>query len=239
MSKTIWIPSPFFHARGNSPLDMIVIHHIGSKNGKLYGVNGTVTWFTDEEVHKNAETGKVENKVSAHYIIPRKPFPYENDVYDLIHLVQHTDIAYHAGYSQWIVNGVTRKYLNKYSLGIEMAGDGNLVEYTDYQYEHLIELIRELMSGYNMSDDNIVGHEDISPDRKVDPGKLFDWKRLRKGVNPPEMFIMSEVPIVATEVPDVDEDDKVQMGGGEDKVGKKVSLLELFLDWVLSFLKKT
>ncbi len=95
------------------------------------------------------------------------------------------------------------------------------------------------MSKHNIPEDSIVGHEDIAPDRKVDPGKLFDWKRLRKGINPPEMFIMSEVAVVATPVPDVDEDDDVVMGGGEDKAGKKVSMLEMFLDWIMTFLKKS
>ena len=239
MSRKVWIPSPFYKSRGNYPLDMIVLHHIGSKNGKLYSVKGTVTWFTNEEVHRNKETGKIENKVSSQYILPRKPYSVDGEEYDVIHLVENGNVAYHAGYSQWVVDGVTRKYLNKYSLGIEIAGDGNLIEYTDYQYEHLIELIKDLMSKHNIPEDSIVGHEDIAPDRKVDPGKLFDWKRLRKGINPPEMFIMSEVAVVATPVPDVDEDDDVVMGGGEDKAGKKVSMLEMFLDWIMTFLKKS
>ena len=239
MSRKIWIPSPFFHARGNSPLDMIVVHHIGSANGKLYSTKGTVTWFTNEEVHRNKETGKIENKVSAHYILPRSPYIHKETECDVIQCVKHEDIAYHAGYSQWVVGGVTRKYLNKYSVGIELAGDGNLVEYTDYQYEHLIELVKEIMSAHNVPEDSVVGHEDIAPDRKVDPGKLFDWKRLRKGINPPEMFIMPETPVtLATEVPDVEEDDEVLMAGGQDKEGKKMSLLEMILNILMSFLKK-
>lgn len=176
-----WLPSPFFMSRGNYPLDMIVIHHIGSKDGKLYSVNGTLTWFTDINVHKNKDTGKIENQVSAHYVLPREQHK-GNDVY---HLVKDTDIAYHAGESQWIIDGKLRKFINRYSVGIEMEGDGNLVEYTDYQYDVLHWLVKDLMDQYNIPEGNIVGHEDIAPKRKVDPGKLFDWKRFRTMLNPP------------------------------------------------------
>lgn len=176
-SKT-WLPSPFFESRNNYPLDMIIIHHIGSNNGKLYSVDGTITWFTDIEVHRNKESGKIENKVSAHYIIPRQ----KHKGNDLYHLVKDIDIAYHAGISQWTINGKLRKYINRYSVGIELEGDGNLVEYTDYQYEVLIYLIKELLQNYNIPEENILGHEDISPGRKTDPGRLFDWKRLRTSI---------------------------------------------------------
>jgi N-acetyl-anhydromuramyl-L-alanine amidase AmpD len=173
-----WLPSPFFEGRNNYPLDMIIIHHIGSNNGKLYSVDGTLTWFTDIEVHKNKETGKIENKVSAHYVIPRQ----NHKGNDLYHLVKDIDIAYHAGESQWVVNNKLRKYINKYSIGIELEGDGNLIEYTEFQYEVLIWLIKDLIKNYNIPEENILGHEDIAPGRKVDPGKLFDWKKLRSSL---------------------------------------------------------
>lgn len=187
-----WLPSPFFMPRGNYPLDMIVIHHIGSQGGKLYSVNGTLTWFTDVNVHKNKDTGKIENQVSAHYVIPREPHN-GNDMYQL---VQDTDIAYHAGESQWIIDGKVRKFINRYSIGIEMEGDGNVVEYTDYQYDVLAWLVKNLMEHYNIPIANVVGHEDIAPKRKVDPGKLFDWKRFRTMLDPivtPQVDLTSEI----------------------------------------------
>jgi N-acetyl-anhydromuramoyl-L-alanine amidase len=187
-----WIPSPFFMPRGNYPLDMIVIHHIGSQNGKIFSVNGTITWFTDVNVHKNKDTGKIENQVSAHYVIPREPHK-GNDVYQL---VKDTDIAYHAGESQWIINGKVRNFINRYSIGIEMEGDGNVVEYTEYQYDVLVWLVKDLMDKYKIPVANIVGHEDIAPKRKVDPGKLFDWKKFRTMLNPivtPQVDITSEI----------------------------------------------
>lgn len=184
-----WLPSPFYEKRGNYPLDMIIIHHIGSNNGKLYTVKGTLTWFTDIEVHRNKETGKIENKVSAHYVIPRQT--HENN--DLYHLVKDIDIAYHAGESQWIVNGKLRKYINRYSIGIELEGDGNLIEYTNFQYDVLIWLIKDLMKNYNIPEELILGHEDIAPGRKVDPGKLFNWKRLRSALSSSSTIIPKEI----------------------------------------------
>jgi N-acetyl-anhydromuramyl-L-alanine amidase AmpD len=176
-----WLPSPFFKSRGNFPLDMVVIHHIGSQNKKLYSVGGTLTWFTNEEVHRNKQTGKIENKVSAHYVIPRETHK-GNDLY---HLVKDEDIAYHAGVSQWTVNDKLRKYINRYSIGIELEGDGNIAYYTDFQYEVLTWLIKDIISKYDIKEQNIVGHEDIAPGRKVDPGKFFDWKKLRSKLSPP------------------------------------------------------
>jgi N-acetyl-anhydromuramyl-L-alanine amidase AmpD len=184
-----WIQSPFFEARGNYPLDIIIIHHIGSEGGKLYSVNGTLTWFTDVNVHKNKDTGKIENKVSAHYVLPRAQHN-GNDIYQV---VKDTDIAYHAGVSQWIIDGKLRNYINRYSIGIEMEGDGNLVEYTDYQYEVLTWLVKNLVYQYHIPEANIIGHEDIAPGRKVDPGKFFDWKKFRTMLNPTIIIESTEV----------------------------------------------
>lgn len=191
-----WLPSPFFHPRGKYPLDMVIIHHIGSLNNKLYSVNGTLTWFTNEDVHRNKTTGKIENKVSAHYVLPREQHK-GNDLYSLI---KDTDIAYHAGRSQWTVNDKLRKYINRYSIGIELEGDGNLVEYTDYQYDVLTWLVKDLMDQYDIPEENIIGHEDIAPKRKVDPGKLFDWKKFRTMLNPPIIMDSINVSPIRTEV---------------------------------------
>lgn len=180
--NTKFIQSPFVKPRGNNILDTIIIHHIGSNKGKIYSVGGTITWFTDEEVHRNKDTGKLENLVSAHYIIPREPFKGS----DLIQLAGHDQITYHAGKSTWVYkNGVKRSYLNKNSIGIEIAGDGNFVPYTDFQYEVLIELLKNIMEECSIPLENILGHEDIAPGRKVDPGKLFDWERVRAALAEP------------------------------------------------------
>jgi N-acetyl-anhydromuramoyl-L-alanine amidase len=189
-----FIKTPFKKSRGNYPLDTVVIHHIGSSKGKLYGVKGTITWFTNLEVHRNKETGKIENQVSAHYVIPREPYRGA----DVVQHAKHEDITYHAGRSSWKYKDNTKKVgLNKYSIGIELAGDGNLVAYTEFQYETLIELLKEIISEHNIPVENIVGHEDISPGRKVDPGKFFEWGRVRDAlmkttIEMPEIIIKPE-----------------------------------------------
>jgi N-acetyl-anhydromuramyl-L-alanine amidase AmpD len=224
-----WIPSPFFTSRKNYPLDMIVIHHIGSKKNKLYSVNGTLTWFTNKEVHRNKQTGKIENKVSAHYVIPRQ----QHKGNDLYQLVADENIAYHAGRSQWSTNGKLRKYINRYSIGIELEGDGNLVEYTDYQYKILTWLIKKAMDKYKIKEHNIVGHEDIAPQRKVDPGQFFDWKRLRSELSLPETThskYLSTISFV--------EDQDFYMAGGSETKSKIMNFFGKLMS-LFSFRKKS
>lgn len=201
-----WIPSPFKGTRpAGCPLDMVIIHHIGSKDGKLYSVSGTIAWFTEEKLHLNPKTKKIENRVSAHYIIPRQTYETQTD---MIALVKNEEVAYHAGESSWTINGVTRSSINNYSVGIELEGDGNLVEYTDFQYTRLAELLRELMEKYGIPEANIVGHEDIAPGRKIDPGRLFDWKRVRTDIAPKVQVVVP----APGHVPDKD----FHMASGED-----------------------
>lgn len=219
-----WIPSPFRHPRSASdPLDMVIIHHIGSKGGKLYGVGGAVAWFTNEELHRNKKTGKIENKVSAHYIIPREPYEGRSD---MIALVRHDEVAYHAGKSSWVVGSKTRTNINRYSIGIELEGDGNLVEYTDFQYERLAELVKGLMDEYGIPEENIVGHEDIAPGRKVDPGRHFDWKRFRTDLRPPQKE--EDEPAAAMDGPAVPDRD-FHMDGGEQPRGGLHSLIQAII----------
>jgi len=202
-----WVPSPFKCARpADCPLDMVVIHHIGSKDGKLYGVPGAIAWFTDEKLHLNPKTGKIENKVSAHYIIPRAVFETQTD---MIALVKEEEVAYHAGESSWVVNGTARTDINRYSVGIELEGDGNVTEYTDFQYDRLVELLRELMESRHIPEANIVGHEDVAPGRKVDPGRLFDWKKVRAGIAPKNQIVVP----TPVSLPD----SEFYMGSGETK----------------------
>lgn len=243
-----WLPSPFYESRGTYPLDMIVIHHIGSLNSKLYSVSGTLTWFTDINVHKNKDTGKIENKVSAHYVLPRE----QHKGTDIYSLVKDTDIAYHAGDSQWPVAGKLRKFINRYSVGIEMEGDGNLVEYTDYQYEVLHWLVKDLMDRFTIPEANIVGHEDIAPGRKVDPGRYFDWKKFRSMLNPPIIIEAPVTPVESTVMPTENQrfsntppapppptpspaEEKFFMGDGSKTHGGFMKIVKVLLD---AFIKK-
>lgn len=234
--KKLWIPSPFFNSRGNNPLDMIVIHHIGSKDGKIYSVSGAIAWFTDEKTHLNPTTGKIDNPVSAHYLIPREIYKG----YDIIQVVKDTDVAFHAGDSKWTVKGIERRYINRYSIGIELEGDGNSFEYTDFQYDKLITLTKQLIATYDIPEENLVGHEDIAPGRKVDPGKLFDWKRYRQTLTtyiPSVVSTPKPAPSPITIIPSVIPDEHFHMGSGTDKTGKPDGFFAVLLKAFLKIFK--
>jgi Negative regulator of beta-lactamase expression len=87
--------------------------------------------------------------------------------------------AWHAGISEY--NG--RINCNDFSLGIELEGTDDK-PYTDTQYLRLSELTKILMLLYpSLTTENIVGHSDIAPSRKSDPGAMFDWCRYKAGLN--------------------------------------------------------
>ena len=102
-------------------------------------------------------------KVSSHLFIDREG--------QITQFVPFDKAAWHAGISEF--NG--KENCNEFSIGIELEGTDNL-EYTSNQYETLIEVTKTLMKAYpDISADNIVGHSDIAPTRKTDPGDSFDW----------------------------------------------------------------
>ena len=92
--------------------------------------------------------------------------------------------AWHAGKSTWVYNGKRYNGLNSWSIGIELAGDGNKWRYTDEQMKALYVLVREICKAFPVLDnpDRWLGHEQISPGRKVDPGKYFDWAAFKREV---------------------------------------------------------
>ena len=86
-------------------------------------------------------------------------------------------VAWHAGISEW----KNYKLLNKNSIGIELQNPGHENEYksfTSNQLNNLIKLLLNLKKKYNIKKENILGHSDIAPDRKKDPGEKFPWKKL-------------------------------------------------------------
>ena len=102
-------------------------------------------------------------KVSSHFVIYREG--------NLTQYVSCKKRAWHAGVSEW--NG--KKNCNDFSIGIELEGSDH-IEYTKSQYEKLNQLIDCLRSYYDIKD--IVGHSDIAPGRKTDPGTSFNWKKI-------------------------------------------------------------
>ena len=112
-----------------------------------------------------------KSKVSAHYLINRKG--------ELISMVEESKTAWHAGKSKW-KNYVN---LNNQSVGIELVNKGQRFGYVNFsnkQIKKLIELCKYLIKKYKIKQANILGHSDIAPLRKIDPGEKFPWKLLAK-----------------------------------------------------------
>ena len=111
------------------------------------------------------------SKVSCHYFI------YRNG--NMEKIIPEEFVAWHAGKSSW------KKYksLNKYSIGIELVNPGHDFGYQEFskkQINTLIKISKKLIAKYKIVDSNVVGHSDIAPLRKKDPGEKFPWKKLAK-----------------------------------------------------------
>jgi len=145
-------------------VDMIVIHNI-SLPPNQYGGPGVVQLFTNQlnpsEHPYYAEIAHL--KVSSHFFIRRSG--------ELIQFVNCEQRAWHAGQSQW----QGRERCNDYSVGIELEGS-DFESFEDGQYATLQALVQALKRRYPIQ--HIVGHSDIAPGRKTDPGPFFDWQRL-------------------------------------------------------------
>ncbi len=110
-----------------------------------------------------------KSKVSSHFLI--------NQNGKVFRLVQDNRIAWHAGKSCW----ERYKNLNKNSIGIELVNKGHRFGYTNYkkkQISSLIKICKSLIKKYKIKKKNVVGHSDIAPLRKIDPGEKFPWKKL-------------------------------------------------------------
>ena len=110
-------------------------------------------------------------KVSCHYLISRKG--------EVVQMVKEKNIAWHAGKSKW----KQFKNLNNYSIGIELVNKGHQFGYQNFsnqQISSLIKLCKKLKKKYLIKKENFLGHSDIAPLRKIDPGEKFPWKKLSK-----------------------------------------------------------
>jgi len=148
--------------------ELLVIHNISLPPGE-FGSDCIERFFTnclDWDAHPFfAEIRGL--RVSSHLLIQRDG--------QLLQFVSFDDRAWHAGASEF--RG--RENCNDFSIGIELEGT-DLLPYTDVQYDTLVWVTQLLINSYpGMSSDRIVGHSDIAPGRKTDPGPAFDWQRFR------------------------------------------------------------
>ena len=152
--------SPNFDAtkRSNKQIKYLIFHYTGMKNDHL-----AIKKLTSEK-----------SKVSCHYYINKKG--------EIIQLVPESYVAWHAGKSKWKKDSL----LNKKSIGIEISNPGHdylYKKFTKAQIDCLIKISRKLIKKYKIKKKNILGHSDIAPLRKKDPGEKFPWKFLsKKGV---------------------------------------------------------
>ena len=149
--------SPNFNLkkRSISKVKYLIFHYTGMKSEK-----GAIKRLT------NNNSG-----VSCHYFIKRNG--------EIIEIVPDLYIAWHAGISSWKKD----KFLNSYSIGIEISNPGHEHGYCNFspsQIKSVISLSKKLKKKYKIKKENILGHSDIAPLRKKDPGEKFPWKLLNK-----------------------------------------------------------
>jgi N-acetylmuramoyl-L-alanine amidase len=144
--------SPNFNAR-TAPPDMLVLHYTGMKTGEA-----ALARLRDPEA-----------KVSSHYLVEEDGRVFA--------LVAEARRAWHAGRSFW----KSETDINSASVGIEIVNPGHEYGYRAFpeaQVAAVIDLVADVRTRWTIPDGRILGHSDVAPDRKEDPGELFPWKRL-------------------------------------------------------------
>jgi N-acetylmuramoyl-L-alanine amidase len=147
-------PSPNFDER-SLPVSMLVLHYTGMVDGP-----SAITRLRDPEA-----------KVSCHYLVSEDG--------QVLRMVDEEKRAWHAGRSFW--RGVTD--INSAAVGIEIVNPGHELGYRPFpeeQMDALIPLVADIVKRHRIAPVNVVGHSDIAPARKQDPGELFEWHRLAR-----------------------------------------------------------
>lgn len=146
------IASPNFNDR-KLPISMVVLHYTGMRTA-----GEALARLCDES-----------SQVSAHYLIDEEG--------EVTNLVPEEKRAWHAGSSYW--RGITD--VNSASIGIELANPGHEWGYRPFpepQMDALLPLLADMIDRHDIPRANVVGHSDVAPARKTDPGEYFDWARL-------------------------------------------------------------
>ena len=153
--KTILNYSPNFNSkkRKSKQIKFIIFHYTGMKR-ELEAVN---------------KLTNIQSEVSSHYLIKNNG--------NILTLVPDLYVAWHAGKSSW----KSYKSLNQNSIGIEITNPGHEFSYKKFskkQIYSLLKLVKFLIKKYKINSKNVLGHSDIAPERKKDPGEKFPWKYL-------------------------------------------------------------
>ena len=154
MKKINFLPSSNFKIyAGKRSVKSIVIHYTG-----MISLQSAIERLLSKK-----------HEVSTHYVIGRNG--------KILQLVKDNNVAWHAGVSNWF----SFKNLNKTSIGIELENKGHSYGYQNFtskQIFALIKILKILKKKFKLKNTNIIGHSDIAPDRKIDPGEKFPWKEL-------------------------------------------------------------
>lgn len=165
------LPSPNFYSLPDREISLLVVHNISLPPGKFGGpyIDQLFTNTIDPRSHPYF-LNFAGLRVSSHLLIDREGV--------LTQYVSFHDCAHHAGESDY----QGRKKCNDFSIGIELEGTDDL-EFSELQYSALIAVTEELLKSFPLlNSKRIVGHSEIAPSRKSDPGPCFDWPRYLSGL---------------------------------------------------------
>ena len=156
-TKKVFNYSPNFDSnkRKSKQIKFLIFHYTGMKK--------------ESEAIKRLTN--IQSEVSSHYLIKKNG--------DIVVMVPDLYVAWHAGKSSW----KSFKSLNKNSIGIEISNPGHEHKYINFskkQIQSIIYLSKLLIKKYKIKSCNVLGHSDIAPFRKKDPGEKFPWKNLAK-----------------------------------------------------------
>ncbi|MEZ5539292.1 MAG: 1,6-anhydro-N-acetylmuramyl-L-alanine amidase AmpD [Pseudomonadales bacterium] len=166
------LPSENFNERPqNAVVDLLVIHNISLPPEQFGGDYVDALFSNTLNCDAHPYFDQLRNlRVSAHFFIKRCG--------EITQYVSLNHRAWHAGVSQWC----DKENCNDYSIGIELEG-ADSIPYADQQYAALQWLTKKIRQNFpSIAMNRIVGHCDIAPDRKTDPGAAFDWKRFRESL---------------------------------------------------------
>ena len=162
------LPSPNCDARPDPHgLSLIVLHGISLPPGEFGGGLIDLLFTNQLRPDPNGPLADLAGlKVSSHVLIDRRGRRTQYVPFD--------SRAWHAGRSSWC----GRPRCNDYAIGVELEGTDDR-PYAEAQYQSLIPLLRTLLAAYpGLSPEAIVGHQEVAPRRKTDPGPAFDWRRV-------------------------------------------------------------
>ncbi|MBK1622399.1 peptidoglycan recognition protein family protein [Afifella marina] len=155
-----WRPSPNFNSRNGEPIDLLLLHYTGMESE-----DAALARLCDPEA-----------QVSCHYLVRTDG--------TRLQLVDEKDRAWHAGRAAW--SGA--RDINARSIGIEIANWGHaaleegepLPPFSPRQIDSVIALCLDILTRHKIPARRVLGHSDVAPERKLDPGELFPWHQLAK-----------------------------------------------------------